>query len=113
MNTDELLNTAGIHFNAGRLDQAEAICRGILSTQPDCCDAMQLMGAIAGRLGRHDVAAELSRRAIAIEPDRAELYFNLIFALGAQSRIEEAMDAYRQMEKLGTHRVDLLPKYRR
>jgi tetratricopeptide (TPR) repeat protein len=59
---------------AGRLDEAEAIYRQILSRHPNDPDALHLLGIVAGQRGNAAMAVELISRAIAVRPSAA--YFN-------------------------------------
>src|SRR4029077_1097927 len=52
------------HHKAGRLAEAENCYRQVLAVRPDHADALHLLGVIARRLGRHDVAISLINQAI-------------------------------------------------
>jgi predicted O-linked N-acetylglucosamine transferase (SPINDLY family) len=65
------------HHRAGRLAEAEAIYRQVLTQAPDHGDALQLLGVLAGQAGRLDVAIELLGRVIAREPAVAAHHSNL------------------------------------
>ena len=84
------------HHQAGRLAEAEAICRQILAADPRHADAFHLLGVIARRMGRSDVAVELIRQAIAIAPKLSVLHSSLGNALCDQGRFDEAITAYRR-----------------
>lgn len=79
---------------AGRLDDAEARLRAILSHDANQPDALQLMGMIARRRGDHDAAATLFRRSLAAQPAQPHVLNNLGNSLSDLGRHEEAVAAY-------------------
>jgi protein O-GlcNAc transferase len=81
-------------FHAGQLAQAEGACREILSRQPRQADAIQLLGLIAHRAGKVDVAIELLRRAIAADPRVKDFHNNLGVMLTMLGRLDEARAAF-------------------
>ena len=80
------------HALAGRLANAEALCREILATTPDHADALHLLGAIAAKRGEGSSAIELFGRALAIKPDFAKAHSNLGAVLLRQGDTEQAID---------------------
>src|SRR5271155_1897539 len=81
---------------AGSLAEAEAIYRQVLAEDPDQPDALHYLGLIAHQVGRHDVAADLIRRAISQKPDNARSHTNLGNALWGQGDFAAAESAYRR-----------------
>ncbi|HMD54356.1 MAG TPA: tetratricopeptide repeat protein, partial [Phycisphaerae bacterium] len=77
----QAINTALECYNAGRLNQAEAICRQIIVQDPNHADALHMLGLIAGRAGNHKTAVELIGRAIQINPSAAEYQVHLGLSL--------------------------------
>jgi len=53
---------------AGQLPQAEQLYRQILAQEPRHADALHMLGLIAHQVGRHDVAVDLIRQAIVLQP---------------------------------------------
>ncbi|HEY3900886.1 MAG TPA: tetratricopeptide repeat protein [Chthoniobacter sp.] len=84
------------HHQAGRLADAEALYRQILSAQPNHADSWHLLGVIAHAAGKRDLAVEWIRRAISLDPDNATAYYNLGNALKEQGRMDEAIAAFEQ-----------------
>src|SRR6201996_8193029 len=87
----------------GRLMEAEAVCRQILTVQPNLAAAAHLLGVIVhqnGKLGEAiehvQRAAELARRALAIEPNMAAAWSNLGVALYELEDYEGAARAQRK-----------------
>lgn len=90
----ETLRLALQHHQAGRLQEAEALYRQILQSQPDHPDALHLLGLLAHQSGRHETAVELIGKAIAINPAVAEFHNNLGEACRALGRFEDAKASY-------------------
>ena len=84
------------HFEADRLDQAEAVCAGILAFSPRHLDALQMLGLIHHRRGNLEGALEALEKAVAAHPDAAALHNNVGEVLRALGRVEEALDHYRR-----------------
>ena len=82
------------HHGAGRLQEAEAIYRRVFAAEPDCPDAVHLLGVIAHQNGDDGVAVELITKAIAANPRAAEYHNNLGTALKRLGRLEDAVAAY-------------------
>ncbi|MCX5493820.1 tetratricopeptide repeat protein [Kaistia dalseonensis] len=55
-------------FNAGRLTEAERLCRSVLSARPNVFDARHLMALIQSGLGQDKQAIENFDRALALKP---------------------------------------------
>jgi tetratricopeptide (TPR) repeat protein len=76
MTIQESLNLAMEHERSGRLAEADRLCTAILDRQPNVSAAWHLRAMIAARAGRNDVALQMVLRAIAIDPNAAELHAN-------------------------------------
>ena len=85
--------TALQHFQAGRLSAAEQICQQILQELPDHVEAVHLLGLIAHKSDRNDVAAKLITRAIELNGTVPEYHFNLGNVFRAQDK-PEAVSCY-------------------
>jgi tetratricopeptide (TPR) repeat protein/SAM-dependent methyltransferase len=79
------------HFNAGRLDDAERLCRDVLMFNKGHFDALHMLGIIANRVGNLDAASELLGRALAANQRSAECHFNLAQVRRAQGRNQDAI----------------------
>jgi len=100
MTLQQQLESALSHHQAGRLAEAERICREILAQQPDHAEALNLLGVLAGQMGRLDAALELIRRAIQQNPDFAEAHYNLGVTFEGKRQFDEALASYRQAIRL-------------
>lgn len=100
MNFDEAMHLALRHHQAGDLEQAEMLCREILAQQPDRDDALNLLGVMAFRAGYNDIALELIRRAIRVNPSMAEYHSNLGNLQRAAGNAQEAIASYQAALKI-------------
>ena len=82
------------HHAAGRLAEAESICRQILAAQPDYADALHLLGVIAFQVNNPAAAIELISRAITVAPNHPDSHSNLGLALMGAGRIDDAIAAF-------------------
>ncbi len=78
----------------GQLDQAEAIYKEILQSQPQHFDALQLLATIAAQRMNSAAAVELFEQALRINPDHASSLNNRGNALLDLKRHEEALQSY-------------------
>ena len=84
------------HQRAGRLQEAEAIYRHILTQEPDQPDALHLLGVIALQSKNHGSAVELIKRAVELKPTVPVYHVNFAHALRASREVAEAITAYRR-----------------
>jgi tetratricopeptide (TPR) repeat protein len=92
--TQQAIDLALQHHNAGRFPEAENIYQQILRDDPNHPVALHLLGVIAHQLGKNEVAVDLINKAIAIMPDYAQAYSNLGTALKELGRLDEAVTSY-------------------
>jgi len=91
---ETLLPAAIKAYGEGRHDEAQALCRQILTGLPNHFDALHILGVSASDCGRFDEAAPILARAIAVEPRSAEAHSNLGQSLFKLRHYEEARAAY-------------------
>jgi Flp pilus assembly protein TadD len=89
------LQQAMQHFQARRLQEAEALLQEILQAHPGQADALHFMGLIAHQSGNSAQASELIRRALHSKP-AAAMYCNLGIVLQALGDMHAAGENYRQ-----------------
>ena len=94
------LQLAARAFNSGDFRVAEQLCQQTLAAEPSNPEAMNLMGALAGTAGRHDLAAEWMRKAIQLRPRDPYYRRNYITALLSLDRVEDAAEAVQQSLQL-------------
>jgi TolA-binding protein/predicted O-methyltransferase YrrM len=92
----------------GRLSDAEAICRQLLSTSPSHAIALFLLAGVRARQGDMRDAARLLRRSVDTDPNAATSWFMLGQVQQQLKRHEEAANAYRKAVKLRPDFVDAL-----
>ncbi len=102
----EALDLALQHHQAGRLQEAEALYRQILQTQPEHPEALNHLGILVHQLGQSDVAVDYILRAIALRPQVPEFRYNLGKVLQERGRPEEAQVQYREALRLNPEYAD-------
>jgi protein O-GlcNAc transferase len=99
VNCDDRLRLALGHHRAGRIREAQAIYRQVLSLEPEHPDALHLLGTL---LQESDVEEALSllRRAVQLDPNAAHFHCNLGALLGRMGRQEEAVSSLHEALRL-------------
>jgi len=92
----QVLQSAFNSHQAGRLEEAEAGYRKVLSVNPRDADANHFLGLIAHQFEHFPAAAELIAIAIKEKPGVAAYHYNLGLALQRQELWEEAGAAFTQ-----------------
>lgn len=87
----EALQTGLRHYQAGQLDEAEAVCRTVLETDSEQADCLHLLGLVAFRRGEHARAIDLIELALKDKPDDAEAHAHLGAALQNAGDAEPAI----------------------
>lgn len=111
MNRDgERLALAAEHFRAGRLADAEALCRSVLAETPTQPHALHLVGLIAHHAGRHQDAVTLMTQALAVHGPEPAFHANLASACLSAGRFADAEFHARESLRLqpGVARVHLM-----
>jgi predicted O-linked N-acetylglucosamine transferase (SPINDLY family) len=88
------LHNAAAAYAAGAWQQAEQLCRQILTAQGEHADALELLGIIAAQTGRTAEAARLLQRAVAAAPQNAQAHFNYANLLQGLGSLERALESY-------------------
>ena len=79
---------------AGRLDEAERDYRAVLESDPDCAEAMHLLGVIALQRGDPEAAEPLLEKAVALDPDNAKYLNNYGVAAERRGETREAAERF-------------------
>jgi predicted TPR repeat methyltransferase len=93
---------------SGRLDEAGALYRSVLTANPDHADALHLSGVLQAQMGQHQNAAELIARAIELQPAEAMFHNNLGNVYMERSQIAQAEACYQRALELDAGRLDAL-----
>src|SRR5579863_128437 len=91
---DGLLAQAVAAHRQGKLDEAEALYREILSVSPAHFDALHMLGVLYAQRRDYPAAIALIAQATAIRPDNATAHCNLAKALGGCGRLADAVESY-------------------
>lgn len=87
-------------LRAGRLREAEALCREILTHAPDDPIALHNLGVLATTAGKFEAAAELFGRAILFAPAVAQFHLSRSLPLIHLGRRADAIDSMREAIRL-------------
>jgi len=85
---------AAEHQRAGRLEEAEKLCRRVLQDNPQNVDALRLLAQLAQRADHAEDAERMLREAIRIAPDFLLAILDLGQLLKEQDRYEEAIACF-------------------
>jgi tetratricopeptide (TPR) repeat protein len=94
MTIEQAFQLALAHHQAGRLAEAEAIYRQILTVQPNHANTLHLLGQIALTTGHYEDAVRLISAAITHSPSQAYYHGDLGVACRQLGRLEEAIASY-------------------
>jgi predicted O-linked N-acetylglucosamine transferase (SPINDLY family) len=92
----EMFQQAAGLQRAGRLADAETLCRQILQRDPERAEVLHLLGILAMQSARPVEAVELIRRATFANPSAANYHCNLGVVLANLGQIDAAVAAYRK-----------------
>lgn len=88
------------HFNAGRVDQAEAVLRRALTGKPRDPELNGLLAGMLSSAGKHEQSAFFFERALVGKPDEPSLRLNYGNMLLAQGRPAEAKPQFEEALRL-------------
>lgn len=107
MNLAQLYRRALDLHRGGRLAEAEASYRELLSQNPRHADTLHLLGILHHQTGRHAEAAGLVAKAISLDPRNPDYYNNHALALRADGQPEAALASYLKALQLEPHDADI------
>ena len=84
------------HYQAGQLQQAAQLCRQIVQADAGHVDALHLLGLIAARSDRDDLAVDYLDAALRLRPDLAEAHNVLGIVLVKQQKLDAAVASFRR-----------------
>ena len=82
------------HLGAGRVDEAERLCRDLLAKTPDDAGALHALGLVFYLRKDYEQAIAQLQRAVQIERDNPQFLANLAEALRRGKRPQEAFEAF-------------------
>ena len=85
-----------IHHGAGRLSEAESLYKSALAVDPECFDALHMLGVVHQQRGESTRAVELIERAIAVMPGSSSALANLGIAYQSLNRMDMAEASIRK-----------------
>jgi predicted O-linked N-acetylglucosamine transferase (SPINDLY family) len=106
--TSQALAQAIAHQRAGRLAEAEAHYRAILTREPRHFDALHLLGLLRHQQGRDAEAIELIGSALAVDSDALPALMNYGTVLHHLGRHEEAVASYIKVLARAPDNLDVL-----
>ncbi|AQT66883.1 TPR repeat-containing protein YrrB [Anaerohalosphaera lusitana] len=87
-------------FNQGKLPEAEACYKKVLSADPQNHEAYNLLGLLAERCGRQDLAVQFFNKAIQLAPQVAGYYLNMGNLMHRLGKLDEALACHTNALKL-------------
>jgi protein O-GlcNAc transferase len=78
-------------LQAGKLGDAERLCKAVLRTEPKHVEALNLLGVVLGRQGRNAEAIANFDRALDAAPDSVEAWYGRGMTLAAINRPQQAI----------------------
>lgn len=96
MNIDEAVQSALKNLQAGNMQEAENLLKGILSVQPDNINALHFLGLVYYETKNYDLAIEYIKKALCLSPSYADAYNNLGLALKEKGELNEAIMCYQK-----------------
>jgi tetratricopeptide (TPR) repeat protein len=107
---EQALQRAVEDHKAGKLQDAEALYRAILQTQPKHPDANHNLGIMAVSLNKAEAALPLFKIALEANPNQGQFWLSYVDALIKQKQFDNARNVLELGKKLGLtgEKVDLL-----
>ncbi len=94
MTVDQALDLAHTRLKAGLIEEAQEICRQVLSAFPDEVPAMLMLADIKQLLGHSGEAAMLYRRILDVQPYHVDTWFRLGNLQRAEGDLETAITSF-------------------
>lgn len=102
-----LLRHAVAQHQSGKLPQAIAAYRQVLTADPSNPDALHMLGVALAQTGQAAIAVPLIQRALEKYPNNSLVHLNLANALSAMQRHAEALASYRRAADLAPENAAL------
>ena len=98
---EQALQRAVEDHKAGKLQDAEALYRAILQTQPNHPDANHNLGVMAVSLNKTEVALPLFKIALEANPNQGQFWLSYVDALIKEKQFDNARNLLEQGKKAG------------
>ena len=89
-----IYNKFNLLIGGGRIDEAEALLKGVVERHPDHADGFINLGVLAGRRGNTESALDYFDRAIALNANDFDAYSKKGQLLVVEKRYDEALAAF-------------------
>lgn len=90
------MSEAADHHLAGRMEEAEALYRRVLESDPGYADALHGLGILCEQNGDQKTALDLVKKAVEMKPEAADFITNLGIIHQSCGNGEEAISCFRQ-----------------
>ena len=104
--TQQALQTARQLHGAGRLHEAEALYRRVLTRHPHNADLLHTLGVLVGQSGRFEESARFLSRCVELDPNHASGHASLGTSLASLGREAEAMGHFRRAVELAPNSAE-------
>lgn len=105
------LQQASNLFSQNQVQNAELVCRNLLSYEPDQPDALLMMSAAYVRMGFPALAAREMKKVIAKVPDSANVHATYADAMLSCNQVDDAIKHYGRARELGLNSPELAANY--
>jgi predicted O-linked N-acetylglucosamine transferase (SPINDLY family) len=102
MSKDQSLALALEHLQAGRMAEAEALCREVMQATPQEPESYRILGILAFQVGKYPLAQAFLEQALRLNPLSVISYDNL-------SIVHQAMGDYRAAEAAALRALAMVP----
>ena len=93
-------------YSQGQLQQALKQAKALVQQFPMSLVLYNIQGAVLQELGQLDLSIDAYNKALAIEPNYADAYYNMGMALQKQGKLQEAIKAYNKALAIKPDYVD-------
>lgn len=107
----DALNVAAGHFEAGKINEAVAVCQRVLQLHPEHAATLNLLGIMAFQAGNSVLAINLLNRSIKAKPDYADAHNNLGVIYKDQRALNQAASCFKRALGINPNYVDALINY--
>lgn len=107
MSVKDALAAARAQQQAGKLEEAQAICAQVVAFAPNYAPALHLMGLVAYERGDREAGLTHLEQAAAAAPQKSDIQVNLGRMLRGLGRLEEAARIFRQLHRAAPEQTEV------